>query len=144
MVETFSRSVRLHGRTTNLGSLIFADMSNNPLANELNYRLRVIWAMPSLKVLDRHMITFEERLRAEKLAGASKVSSFCFMKRKPLWKNEPAPSSTALSVLSKEMYKELAATHKAQDEATQVCVCLSSCLPVVPSVRPPVSVYLYR
>jgi len=53
------------------------DLSENPVAEEPNYRLRVIWAMPSLQVLDRHgkivykyvvnllVVTLEERTKAK-------------------------------------------------------------------------------
>lgn len=34
-----------------------ADMSGNPIANEFNYRLRVIHTFPTLQVLDRHQVS---------------------------------------------------------------------------------------
>jgi len=40
------------------------DLSNNPVAEEPNYRLRVILTVPSLQVLDRHVVTMEERIKA--------------------------------------------------------------------------------
>ncbi|OQS07146.1 hypothetical protein THRCLA_00834 [Thraustotheca clavata] len=43
------------------------DLFGNPLAEEENYRLHVIAAIPSLEVFDRHVITPEERIAAKKL-----------------------------------------------------------------------------
>jgi Leucine-rich repeat len=43
------------------------DLYGNPLAEEPDYRLKIIKAMPMIKLLDRHIITFEERLKADKL-----------------------------------------------------------------------------
>uniref|UniRef100_A0A7S2QRY9 Uncharacterized protein n=1 Tax=Norrisiella sphaerica TaxID=552664 RepID=A0A7S2QRY9_9EUKA len=43
------------------------DLSGNPLCEELNYRIRVINALPSLKVLDNHEITAQEYMKAKKL-----------------------------------------------------------------------------
>lgn len=40
------------------------DLFGNPLQEEENYRLQVIRAIPSLLVLDRHLITDEERAKA--------------------------------------------------------------------------------
>lgn len=40
------------------------DLTGNPCTQEQNYRLKVIHAVPSLLVLDRHVITSEERLLA--------------------------------------------------------------------------------
>jgi len=45
--------------------LIQLDLSDNPVAEEPNYRLRVICAIPSVKVLDRHVITLEDRQKAK-------------------------------------------------------------------------------
>ncbi|CAK9109728.1 Leucine-rich repeat-containing protein 72 [Durusdinium trenchii] len=53
-----------------LNHLRTLDLFNNPVAQEENYRLRVICAMPdSLEVLDRHKVTPEERILARKLFG---------------------------------------------------------------------------
>jgi len=41
------------------------DMSENPVAEEPNYRLRVIIAVPSLHVLDSHVVTTEEKTKAK-------------------------------------------------------------------------------
>ncbi|GLD98553.1 hypothetical protein PINS_up007250 [Pythium insidiosum] len=44
------------------------DLFNNPLQEEDNYRLHIIRIVPSLLVLDRHVVTDEERARAGRLA----------------------------------------------------------------------------
>ena len=44
------------------------DLFGNPLAEEPDYRLKIIKAMPQIKVLDRHKVTQMERTRAEVLA----------------------------------------------------------------------------
>lgn len=44
--------------------LVQLDLSGNPVAEEPNYRIRVIQAIPSVQVLDRHVVTLEEREKA--------------------------------------------------------------------------------
>lgn len=46
------------------------DLFGNPLQEEENYRLQVIKAVPSLHVLDRHVITDEERAKAVRCASS--------------------------------------------------------------------------
>eukprot|EP00286_Rhodomonas_abbreviata_P000526 CAMPEP_0181290372 /NCGR_PEP_ID=MMETSP1101-20121128/1378_1 /TAXON_ID=46948 /ORGANISM="Rhodomonas abbreviata, Strain Caron Lab Isolate" /LENGTH=373 /DNA_ID=CAMNT_0023394651 /DNA_START=5 /DNA_END=1126 /DNA_ORIENTATION=+ len=91
------------------------DMSGNPIANEFNYRLRVIFAIPSIQVLDGHQVTQDERKTVAKLLGGSKSSTICFMKRKPIWKNPPTQPIASLSKLSKEMYREIDAAKKERE-----------------------------
>jgi hypothetical protein len=43
------------------------DLFGNPLAEEPDYRLKIIYQMPQIKVLDRHMVTLIERQKAQKL-----------------------------------------------------------------------------
>lgn len=43
------------------------DLIGNPLSEEPDYRLKIIYAMPQIKILDRHPITTEERIKASKL-----------------------------------------------------------------------------
>mmetsp|Transcript_17823 Transcript_17823/g.35980 ORF Transcript_17823/g.35980 Transcript_17823/m.35980 type:complete len:504 (-) Transcript_17823:64-1575(-) len=50
------------------------DMSGNPLCEEVNYRPRVIQALPSLKILDNHEITPDEYAKAKALGPYSKTS----------------------------------------------------------------------
>lgn len=47
------------------------DLFGNPLAEEPDYRLKIIHAMPQIKVLDRHPITVQERIKADKLDPAN-------------------------------------------------------------------------
>lgn len=42
------------------------DMHANPCAEEINYRYRLIYTFPTLKILDRHVITDVERYEAAK------------------------------------------------------------------------------
>ena len=42
-------------------------MFGNPLAEEPDYRFRLIHAMPQIKILDRHMVTLQERQKADKI-----------------------------------------------------------------------------
>jgi len=43
------------------------DTFGNPLAEEPDYRLKIIYAFPQIKILDRHPITVDERIKAQKL-----------------------------------------------------------------------------
>lgn len=49
------------------------DLFGNPLAEEPDYRLKIIYNMPQIKVLDRHMVTLIERQKAEKLFNPQPV-----------------------------------------------------------------------
>lgn len=84
-----------------------ADLSGNPLANEVNYRLFVIHTFPSLHVLDRHEITDDERIEARKMYTGMKVAKTCFGKTKPKWESAPKQEIMCLSVMTKDMYKEI-------------------------------------
>ena len=44
------------------------DLFGNPLAEEPDYRLKIIKAMPQIKILDRHKVTQIERTKADQLA----------------------------------------------------------------------------
>lgn len=54
-------TLRVLSRLSHLRDL---DLFGNPVVEEENYRLQVIRAIPSLDVLDRHVITDDERARA--------------------------------------------------------------------------------
>ncbi len=41
------------------------DLFENPAAEEANYRLRVVLALPGLQVFDRHSITYIETQKAK-------------------------------------------------------------------------------
>ena len=57
--------------------LLYLDLFDNPIAQEDNYRLRVIGELPSVEVLDRHAVTAEERAAAKALlAKLASLSSF--------------------------------------------------------------------
>ena len=83
------------------------DLSGNPVANELNYRPRVIYRFPKLHVLDRHVITWEERQAAIEMFEGKKMSNLGFGKRKPLWRNPKTQPLACLSALTKEMYADI-------------------------------------
>lgn len=95
------------------------DMSSNPIANELNYRPRVIYRFPKLKVLDRHVIEWEERQAAKEMFEGKKMSNLGFMKRKPLWKNPPTQPLACLSILTKEMYKDIEVYKRVSKEESE-------------------------
>jgi hypothetical protein len=50
----------------NLRNLLGLDLFNNPIAEEEDYRLRVLAALPSLEIFDRHRITQDERIEVDK------------------------------------------------------------------------------
>eukprot|EP00281_Chroomonas_sp_CCMP1168_P022879 CAMPEP_0206226276 /NCGR_PEP_ID=MMETSP0047_2-20121206/8006_1 /ASSEMBLY_ACC=CAM_ASM_000192 /TAXON_ID=195065 /ORGANISM="Chroomonas mesostigmatica_cf, Strain CCMP1168" /LENGTH=227 /DNA_ID=CAMNT_0053649355 /DNA_START=25 /DNA_END=705 /DNA_ORIENTATION=+ len=83
------------------------DLSGNPLANEVNYRLRVIHTFHSLKVLDKHEVTEAERIEAQVLFEGRKVINICFASTKPRWKNPPKQKIASLSKTTKDMYREI-------------------------------------
>ncbi|KAF1334409.1 Protein phosphatase 1, partial [Globisporangium splendens] len=61
----------LHGTLAILSKLHHLedlDLFGNPVCEEDQYRLQVIHAIPSLVILDRHMITDEERAKAQRFA----------------------------------------------------------------------------
>jgi len=53
----------------------YLNLSGNPLAEEPDYRFKVIKALPSLKVLDKHIISVVERIKAENLFIPNSPSS---------------------------------------------------------------------
>lgn len=44
------------------------DLFGNPLAEEPDYRLKIIKTMPQIKILDRHKVTQIERTKADQWA----------------------------------------------------------------------------
>jgi hypothetical protein len=52
---------------TKFAFLDTVDLLGNPLAEEPDYRLKIIYEMPQIKILDRHPITVDERLKAQKM-----------------------------------------------------------------------------
>jgi hypothetical protein len=41
------------------------DLFGNPLAEEPDYRLKIIYLMPQILTLDRHIVTVAERIKAK-------------------------------------------------------------------------------
>jgi hypothetical protein len=72
------------------------DLFKNPLAEEPNYRLRIIYELPWLKLLDRHIITLEERREAKKVIEALRNYTFTTEEKKKKIEN----SSLCLIFLS--------------------------------------------
>ena len=95
------------------------DMFGNPLSEEKDYRLHVIKQLPHLEVLDRHVIEWEERQAAKEMFEGKKMSNLGFMKRKPLWKNPPTQPLACLSILTKEMYKDIEVYKRASKEESE-------------------------
>lgn len=85
------------------------DLFGNPLAEEPDYRLKIIHEMPQIKLLDRHVVTLEERLKADKLfeqaAGGAKKSNIL----------THAGKST-FSKGEKDLYKEVASLRRLEEE----------------------------
>ena len=78
------------------------DLFGNPLAEEPDYRFRLIHAMPQIKILDRHMVTLQERQKAEKIMAESNKKR----ERKPL----TAPFDNKMKGFSKgekDLYREI-------------------------------------
>ncbi|TMW63049.1 hypothetical protein Poli38472_005667 [Pythium oligandrum] len=65
-LRDFPSTLEALGRLHRLEDL---DLFGNPIEEEENYRLHVIKAIPSLLVFDRHVITDEERAKAQRLRG---------------------------------------------------------------------------
>ena len=62
-------------------------MFGNPLAEEPDYRLKIIKAMPQIKILDRHKVTQIERTKADILAA--KEAEEAAQKRSPVKARKP-------------------------------------------------------
>jgi U2 small nuclear ribonucleoprotein A' len=58
-----------------LSNLKHLDLYDNPVAQEPNYKLRVLYALPTLEILDRHKISHQERKEAVKFMAGSKGKS---------------------------------------------------------------------
>ena len=66
------------------------DLFGNPLAEEPDYRLKIIKYMPQIKILDRHKVTQIERTKAAVLQDTSKVQALATKsptKKKPQQEN---------------------------------------------------------
>lgn len=63
------------------------DLFGNPLAEEPDYRLKIIKTMPQIKILDRHKVTQIERTKAAALQDTSKITALTSKspsKKKPI------------------------------------------------------------
>ena len=63
------------------------DLFGNPLAEEPDYRLKIIKTMPQIKILDRHKVTQIERTKAAALQDTSKMTALTSKspsKKKPI------------------------------------------------------------
>ena len=79
-------------------------MFGNPLSEEPDYRLKIIYSMPQIQILDRHPITTEERLKAAKLDPEYERKQAKFVQPKKI---KPIPVSQAFSKGEKDLYKEV-------------------------------------
>ena len=91
------------------------DMHGNPVAEETNYRLRVIGSIPSLRILDRHVVKEDEKRAAQLLVRGRKRTGATQAKLKA---TAPPISSTNLpppSGCAKMVFRE-ARRLKGEDE----------------------------
>eukprot|EP00164_Ancoracysta_twista_P005799 GFYU01007974.1.p1 GENE.GFYU01007974.1~~GFYU01007974.1.p1 ORF type:complete len:506 (-),score=184.98 GFYU01007974.1:197-1648(-) len=83
------------------------ELFGNPLAEEHNYRLYVIHKMPSLKVLDRHVITDIERQEAHDLYVGAMAEKIAFGKKIEVYEKPIIPPKDAPSLMVQDMWKEI-------------------------------------
>jgi hypothetical protein len=81
-------------------------LQGNPCCEEPHYRARLIFALPSLQVLDLHEVTTAERQAAKQQAGADAVgATIAFGTRVPAddgsWRNK----TPVVSALEKDLVK---------------------------------------
>jgi Leucine-rich repeat len=50
----------------NMRNLTFLNLYSNPIAEEDNYRLRILAACPTVTIFDRHVVTNEEHIEVKK------------------------------------------------------------------------------
>lgn len=83
------------------------DLAANPLAEEPDYRLKIIHAMPQVELLDRHVVTVEERIRAAKLfeEAARKKGAITH-----------ASKHSSFSKGEKDLYREVASLRKLEEQ----------------------------
>ncbi|KAI9987525.1 hypothetical protein PInf_023566 [Phytophthora infestans] len=112
-------TLRVLSRLSHLRDL---DLFGNPVVEEENYRLQVIRAIPSLDVLDRHVITDDERARAARLQlrfgedrdEHSGTNQHGGQKSKKQSFSRAGAPSQALSGTVKMLFKEVAAIKREQ------------------------------
>ena len=86
------------------------DLAGNPLAEEPDYRLKIIHSIPQIELLDRHIITPEERLKADKMFEVALSGST----KKHLMVSKKAHSN--FSKGEKDLYKEVGKLNKQEEE----------------------------
>eukprot|EP00933_Yihiella_yeosuensis_P041383 TRINITY_DN35772_c0_g1_i1.p1 TRINITY_DN35772_c0_g1~~TRINITY_DN35772_c0_g1_i1.p1 ORF type:complete len:491 (+),score=91.79 TRINITY_DN35772_c0_g1_i1:153-1625(+) len=88
------------------------DLFDNPVAEEPDYRLRLIYHLPQVEILDRHTVKGPERLRAEEVVpNLDKVSAGKVAKPKP------APTSSYLERSCLRMARNIAERRRKDEEA---------------------------
>ena len=91
------------------------DLFGNPLAEEPDYRLKIIRAMPQIQILDRHKVTQIERLKANRAQAAQKQLPAISRKQTPRsavvrhTNNKSAASMTmnGFSACERDLYAEV-------------------------------------
>ena len=79
------------------------DLFGNPLAEEPDYRMKIIYNMPHIKILDRHPVTVDERIKAQKLDPDYERQARQIL----VQKQKPIKVSQAFSKGEKDLYKEV-------------------------------------
>lgn len=80
------------------------DLFGNPLAEEPDYRLKIIHTMPQIEVLDRHRVTLQERQKAAKMAEQSTQK---YRPKKKAMAGVEAHKYKGFSNGEKDLYKEV-------------------------------------
>jgi hypothetical protein len=92
------------------------------LAEEPDYRLKIIHTMPSISLLDRHMVTPEERIKAAKLFETSPAAALS--KSHSSKRNTTAPASTlkknnfgsGFSKGERDLYREVSTLRRHEED----------------------------
>ena len=94
------------------------DLFGNPLAEEPDYRLKIIYHMPQIKILDRHPVTVQERIKAaNKLDPAQEKHSKLLKSMTKTQKNTKV--SQTLSAGEKDLYKEIREIRAREERAKE-------------------------
>lgn len=93
------------------------DLFGNPLAEEPDYRLKIIHAMPQIKLLDRHAITVEERIKAEKIFGKEAVGAT--KKGSTANNSGKGAGGSRFSLGEKDLYREVGTLRKLEEQKRQ-------------------------
>ena len=86
------------------------DLFGNPLAEEPDYRLKIIKAMPQIKILDRHMVTQIERTKADRMAEQQAQDA---MRKSPVKAKKAAATAASKNALKgfsageRDLYREV-------------------------------------